>query len=102
MRCLIDLQGAQNESRFRGIGRYCSGLVQAMAQSPQGHELWLALSSRFAEQLERIRAAYAGLLPPERIVLFDVPTPCAEIDPRNDWRARAAERVRESFLESLR
>ena len=32
MRVLIDMQGAQTASRFRGIGRYSLSLTQAMAR----------------------------------------------------------------------
>ena len=101
MRCLVDLQGAQGESRFRGIGRYCLELARAMARQPEGHELWLSLSGAFADQVERIRAGFEGLIPQDRIVMYGVPSPCAEIEPANDWRARAAEKIRESFLEGL-
>ena len=48
-----------------------------------------------------IRSALNGIVPQDRIVTFDVPIPCAEIDPKNTWRARVAEKVRESFLEGL-
>ena len=30
MRIVIDMQGAQTESRFRGIGRYSTSLAQAI------------------------------------------------------------------------
>lgn len=38
MRIVIDLQGAQSESRFRGIGRYSLSLAQAMARNAGEHE----------------------------------------------------------------
>src|SRR5215469_6786122 len=98
MRCVIDLQGAQGESRFRGIGRYCLSLVMAMARLSGEHEVWLTLSAAFPDQIERLRATFDGVVPQKRIVLFDVPTPCAEMDPANEWRARVAEKVREKFL----
>jgi glycosyltransferase involved in cell wall biosynthesis len=72
-----------------------------MAQQAGEHELWLTLNACFPEQVERIRSAFDGLIPQDRIVVFSVPAPCAEMVPANDWRARAAERVREGFLEGL-
>jgi glycosyltransferase involved in cell wall biosynthesis len=102
MRCVIDLQGAQGESRFRGIGRYCLSLVMAMAKVSGEHEVWLALSAAFPDQIERLRATFDRVVPQERIAVFDVPTPCAEMDPANEWRARVAERVREKFLADLK
>ena len=33
MRIVLDMQGAQTESRFRGIGRYSTALAQAIARN---------------------------------------------------------------------
>ena len=101
MRILIDLQGAQTESRFRGIGRYSLSIAQAIARNAGGHEVWLALSGAFPGSIADIRAAFAGLVPPERIRVFAVPQPVAEQEPVNEWRARAAEHIRAHFLLEL-
>lgn len=101
MRIVIDLQGAQSESRFRGIGRYCLSLAQAMASEPRGHDIWVAASNAFPDSIADLRHAFAGLLPPERIRIFDLPTPAAECDESNVWRVRAAEKIREDFLLTL-
>jgi len=102
MRIVIDLQGAQNDSRSRGIGRYSLAFAQALARQAGEHELWLALNGRFGDTIEPLRAAFDGLIPQERIRVFEVPGPTAEIDPANAWRARAAERIREAFVADLR
>ena len=39
MRILIDLQGAQSKSRFRGIGRYTLSLAKAIAKNRGDHEI---------------------------------------------------------------
>ena len=101
MRILIDLQGAQCDSRFRGIGRYCLSLALAMARNPGGHEIWLALNAAFPQSIIDLRHAFAGLIPPERIRVFSTPLPTAEVAPHYAWRVRAAEMVREHFLESI-
>ena len=101
MRILIDLQGAQCDSRFRGIGRYSLSLALAMARHPGGHEIWLALSAAFPQSILDLRHAFAGLVPPERIRVFSIPQHTAEVDPANGWRARAAEKIREDFLQHL-
>ena len=102
MRIVIDLQGAQSDSRFRGIGRYSLSLALAMARNAGEHELWIALNAALAESIPDIRQAFAGLLPPERICVFEIPLPVAENVPANAWRTRVAELVREHFLEQLR
>ncbi len=98
MRIVIDLQGAQSESRFRGIGRYALSLTLAMVQNAGAHEIWLALNACFPETILEIRRVFDGLMPQEHIQVFDVPSPVGESDPSNAWRARAAEKIREHFL----
>ena len=101
MRILIDLQGAQTESRFRGIGRYSLSIAQAIARNAGQHEIWLALSAAFPESVSELRSAFKGLVPAERIRVFGVPRPLAEHEPANRWRTRAAEHIRAHFLAEL-
>jgi hypothetical protein len=44
MRIVIDLQGAQTESRFRGIGRYSLSLALALVRQKGHHEVLITLS----------------------------------------------------------
>ena len=102
MRIILDLQACQTESKHRGIGRYALNLAQAIARNADSHEVWLVLSTAFPESIEGIRAHFDGLVPPDRIRVFDVPTPVAEVNPANCHRTRIAELIREEFLETLR
>lgn len=102
MRIVIDLQGAQTESRFRGIGRYSFALAQGIARNAGDHEIWLALNGALTHSILDIRHAFEGLIPQERIRVFDVPGHVAECAPENVWRAKAAEKIREHFIQSLR
>ena len=102
MRILIDLQGAQSTSRFRGIGRYSLTLALAMARNAGEHEIWLALNSIFPNSILSIRNTFEGLIPAERIRIFEVPIPLAEIKSSNTWRVRSAEILREHFLQQLK
>jgi glycosyltransferase involved in cell wall biosynthesis len=102
MRIVVDLQGAQSENRFRGIGQYSLALAKALLNVGQNHELWIALNGEFQETIEPIRATFDHLLPQNRIVVFSLPGPVAEADAVNCWRARCAEHIREHFLASLR
>ena len=101
IRYVLDLQGAQSESRFRTIGRYSLNLAQAMARTATDHEMWIALNGRFLDTIDPLRARFDGLVPQERIVTFDVPGPVAEADAANAWRRGAAEHLREHFLAGL-
>lgn len=102
MRIVIDMQGAQSESSFRGIGRYTMAFAQAVVRNRGEHEIILALSGLFPGTIEPIRAAFDGLLPQENIRAWEAPGPVRELDPGNDSRREAAELLREAFMASLR
>lgn len=101
MRIVIDMQGAQSESRFCGIGRYTLGFAQGIVRNRREHEVILALSGLFPETIEPIRAAFDGFLPQENIRVWCAPGPVLEEHPGNDARRAVAELTREAFLASL-
>lgn len=101
MRIVIDFQGAQTASRFRGIGRYTSALTRGILRHAGTHEVWLVLNGALEEPISAIRAEFDGLVPQERIRVFQVPGHVAEMDTRNTWRRRAAELMREQFIAQL-
>ncbi|MDB5949133.1 MAG: hypothetical protein JWR65_988 [Massilia sp.] len=101
MRIVIDLQGAQSASRFRGIGRYSLALALGVARNAGDHEVWIVLNNALPAAVKALRAAFAPLVPQERIRVFDIATPAAEMDPAGHWRARADETIREYFIDQL-
>lgn len=101
MRIVIDLQGAQTESRFRGIGRYSLELALAISRESYGHEIFIALNGLFAETIDLIRSTFNEIIPQENIRVWYAPGPVRENDPNNQKRREIAERIREAFLESL-
>ena len=101
MRILIDLQGAQSASRMRGIGRYSLALARAIARNAGEHEVWLLMNGAF-DGLDALQRAFDGLVPRDRMRVFDVPTPVAEIAQDNAPRSRSAELLREYFVNELK
>jgi glycosyltransferase involved in cell wall biosynthesis/ADP-heptose:LPS heptosyltransferase len=101
MRLVIDMQGAQTGSRYRGIGRYSMSLTKAIARNRGRHELFLALSGLFPETIDPIRAEFSGLLPAENIRVWNAIGPTRELESNNQWRREVSERIREAFLASL-
>ena len=101
MRIVIDLQGAQSESRFRGIGRYSLALALGIARNAGEHDIWLVLNGALGAAIDDIRRAFDGLIPQERIRVFDIVTPVAELAAGNGARLRAAEMLREYFIQQL-
>ncbi|MFI8029186.1 glycosyltransferase [Serratia marcescens] len=102
MRIVIDLQGAQTESRFRGIGRYTLSIAKAIIRNNSQHEIFIALSALFPETIAELKAQFARLVPAENIVIWYAPGPVRAMDRNNAWRSECAEYVREAFLHNLK
>jgi glycosyltransferase involved in cell wall biosynthesis len=101
MRIVIDLQGAQTESRFRGIGRYSLSMAKAIVRNRGEHEVIIVLSGFFHDTIEPIRAQFDDLLPQDNIRVWYAPGPVTDSELGNTWRREAAELIREAFIASL-
>ncbi|MNV03421.1 D-inositol 3-phosphate glycosyltransferase [compost metagenome] len=97
MRIVIDMQGAQTESRFRGIGRYSLSLAQAIVRIAGEHDIWLVANALLHESIPILRKAFEGLISQERIRIFDVPMSARH----GKWGSLASELIREEFIASL-
>ena len=102
MRIVIDLQGAQTESRFRGIGRYSLSFTKGIVRNRGAHEVFIVLNGRFPESIEAIRAEFDGLLPQENLRVWYAPGPISENCSYNSTRRSIAELVREAFIFTLK
>ncbi|UEM22291.1 glycosyltransferase family 4 protein [Skermanella mucosa] len=102
MRIVLDLQACQSPSRLRGIGRYSLELAKAMARSPRGHEILIAMNGALDQTVEPIRQAFDGLMPWENMPVWSQPTGVSFLTGESRWRIEAAERIRERFLQGLR
>lgn len=101
MRIVIDLQGAQTESRYRGIGRYTLSLAKAIIRNRGNHEVLLVLNGLLPESIPYIRSEFADLLPNENIHEWHAIGPVNESDANNTWRRESAQLLREAFIQSL-
>ncbi|HEY8555421.1 MAG TPA: glycosyltransferase family 1 protein, partial [Burkholderiales bacterium] len=101
MRIVVDMQGAQTESRFRGIGRYALCFAEALVRNRGRREVLLALNGSLPDAIDGIRTAFDGLLPRDCIRVWHAPGPTRASDSGNDARRRRAEIIREAFLASL-
>lgn len=97
MRIVIDLQGAQSGSRFRGIGRYSLALALAMVRNAGRHDVHVVLNGRFEDSIEPIIQAFGDTLPADHIHVW--------------WPVRQGglagddgvdDRLREAFLQALK
>ena len=101
MRIVIDMQGAQTESRFRGIGRYTLSLAQGIVRNSEGHEVYLVLNGMLADSIDSIRTAFIGLLPQSHIRVWYAEGPVSSRDPANRARREVAERIRQACIDDL-
>lgn len=101
MLLLLDLQGCQNNSRHRGIGRYSLSLAKAMLRNRGSHRVMLLLNGLFADMLEPLRQEFKGLAAPEDFIVLDVPGPVNELHAESAWRVEAAELLRETLIAEL-
>lgn len=101
LRILIDLQGAQNGSRYRGIGRYSLALAKGIARNAGEHRIFILLNGLFPDTIADIQSSFENLLPVNRFLIFNSPGPVAELTPENTWRRHIAEVLREYVIEML-
>ncbi len=102
MRLLVDLQGAQSTgSRNRGIGRYTTSLVKAMVATRGTHDVHILLNGAFQSSIDPIKSEFGELVPAENIHVWLPPTPANSMDPKNHFRRRAAEAIREAVIDRL-
>ena len=101
MRIVIDMQGAQTESRFRGIGRYTGSFVEALIRNSGEHEIFLVASGLFPDTIADLRVHFGRWIPQRRILVWHAPGPVSYSGP-NERRRQVAQLIREAFIASLR
>jgi glycosyltransferase involved in cell wall biosynthesis len=101
MKIVIDMQGAQTDSRYRGIGRYTCSLFQALVRNSSQHDIVLVLNGLFEHTIDPLRKVFEEILPPEKIVVWTAPGPVGIHDPGNEGRQQIAAILREAFIASL-
>ncbi|TYT75294.1 glycosyltransferase [Desulfobotulus mexicanus] len=102
MRLVIDLQGAQSASRFRGIGRSSMALATGIARQAEGHEVFIVLNGIFSETIESIKKTLQKIIPAQNICVWQATSPVCAAAKDNVWRKESAEYQREAFIANLR
>jgi glycosyltransferase involved in cell wall biosynthesis len=67
MRIVIDLQGAQGESRFRGIGRWSLWFAKSFIKNSSKHDVHLLLNGLYQDSIDDIRHQFENILPQSNI-----------------------------------
>jgi glycosyltransferase involved in cell wall biosynthesis len=95
------MQGAQSESRFRGIGRYTIGFTKAVIKNRGEHEIMLLLNGLLPESADYIRSEFKDLLPSRNFKVWFATKPISESEAQSRVWEDIAEKIRESFIASL-
>lgn len=100
MRIVIDIQGMQNLSASRGIGRYVTSLTQAILQNSKEDEIFLLLNGLFPQTINPVIKQFEGLLPKHHFVVFDAYKGHA-LSEENAVKVAASELCREKLIADL-
>jgi len=101
MRIVIDMQGAQSESRFRGIGRYSLSIVKSILQYNNSNEIMIALNGLFPETIEYIRSKLQGHILQENIKVWQAVGPVKEPVVHNAKKRKISKVLKKAFFKSL-
>ncbi|TCM18700.1 glycosyltransferase involved in cell wall biosynthesis [Novosphingobium sp. PhB165] len=102
LRIVIDMQGAQNGSRYRGIGRYTFAFTEALiALCRDRHEVFLVFNTDFPSEMPFLINHFKGQIGPQNMLLWH-PSGVADYHPiENDEHRFASEGLREAALAGL-
>jgi len=101
MRLLVDLQGMQNNSRDRGIGRYVAALARGLLRNAGQHEIRFLLNRLFPDQIEQIIASFSDIASSDQFIVFDAVGPTAALHDPNRWRAEASHVIYDKLVADL-
>ena len=96
MRIVIDLQGCQTGS----AASMDATLALALNLARQGteHHVQVALNGRMPDRIDQLRAAFSGVLPAGRVLVYDLPE-LPEMEPgARAWLEGVSEQLRAAFF----
>lgn len=102
LRIVVDMQGAQNGSRYRGIGRYTFAFTDALVRlCGEKHDVFLAFNSDFGSEIPSLIEHFQDKVSVKNMLIWG-PTGIAHYHPHeNDEHRLASEGLREAALAGL-
>lgn len=99
---LIDVQGYQSESKFRGIGRSTLAMSRAIIKNAGDHRVSILINGMYpVDSINSVRQAYLDILPEEEMFVFSAATPTAYCNIDNHPRGKAAEAARDIAIANI-
>ncbi|EMW7065765.1 glycosyltransferase family 1 protein, partial [Salmonella enterica] len=102
MHILIDVQGYQSESRFRGIGRSTLAMSRAIIQNSEGHRVSILINGMYPiDNINNVKKAYHDILADEEMFIFSAAGPTAYCNTDNHGRSKAALAARDIAIANI-
>lgn len=102
MRILIDMQACQNGSRFRGIGRYTTGIVTEMLKVAKNkHECFLLFNGAFTDNLDDLIIHFSQYVPSSHLFTWYGVMPTEGHDTNNTTRKHLSIILRDSYIQRI-
>ncbi|WP_140719159.1 glycosyltransferase family 4 protein [Pseudomonas sp. Hp2] len=101
MKILLDLQGAQTQSRRRGIGRFTREVTKALLRQASGHDVHLMVTSPLDEAIDDVIAEFRPCVSKDRFHYLRLPYGTSANMTANNWLNRATSRLFRQGIDSL-
>ncbi|WP_413732438.1 glycosyltransferase family 4 protein [Sodalis sp. RH20] len=102
MHILIDVQGLQTQSKFRGIGRSTLAMSRAIIRNAGENRVSILVNGIFPiDNIEETRHLYQDILPAEEIFTFSAHGPVVACHAENQWRHQTAEECRNIAIANI-
>ncbi|HBR1314242.1 TPA: polymannosyl GlcNAc-diphospho-ditrans,octacis-undecaprenol 2,3-alpha-mannosylpolymerase WbdA [Klebsiella quasipneumoniae subsp. quasipneumoniae] len=102
MHILIDVQGYQSESKFRGIGRSTLAMSRAIIENAGEHRVSILINGMYPiDNINDVKMAYRDLLADEDMFIFSAVAPTAYCNIDNHGRSKAAQAARDIAIANI-
>ena len=101
MRIVIDMQGAQTESRFRGIGSYSLNFAKAVIENRGEHEVHLVLNGLLADSIGPTLEFFQDVIEPPYLHIWTAPAKLVLGVEKRDLAALASLEILRAFIANL-
>lgn len=102
MHILIDVQGYQSESKFRGIGRSTLAMSRAIIKKAGQHRVSILINGMYPiENINDVKMAYKDILSEEDMFIFSALAPTAYCNVDNHGRSKAAKAAKDIAIANI-
>lgn len=102
MHILIDVQGYQSESKYRGIGRGTLSISRAIIKNAGEHRVSILINGMYSiDNINDIKKSYQDILPEHDMFIFSAVAPTAYHNVANHDRIKAAKALRDIAIANI-